>query len=140
MPHRPAILLAIPGIAAVAIGAYIPWIRPNPQRSNGEDHVPSILLPEMHAGIAEYSLLLLVLLATVVLFLELQPATRLHALIVGVAGLVCGTVPLYYLAVTSLVGFDATFVPAYGWYLSLGGGLLLSGAGAFHFLTTEFTA
>ncbi|WP_255191752.1 hypothetical protein [Natronobeatus ordinarius] len=116
-------LLALAGVAA---GAYLPWVRPNPDRVGETDAIPDILLPKMNAGIEEYSILLLLPAVAVLVLLVRGRDDRLQSLGILCSGIVALSLPLYYLSTTSLAGFGSTFVPTYGWYLSVAGGVLLT--------------
>lgn len=116
-------------LAAVAVGAYLPWIRPNTALVGDVDGAPDILLPKLHAGIEAYSLLLFVPALVILLLLVSRRADRLQSYAEFFAGVFIITLPVHYAYTTSLVGFDSVFVPAFGWYVTLAGGLLLSIAG-----------
>ncbi|WP_255167073.1 hypothetical protein [Natrononativus amylolyticus] len=116
--------LTLLALVIVTAGAYLPWIRPRSEAGA----VPDILLPEMNAGISGYSLLLVVAMLAV-LSLLVVGRDRRRSLATALAGTFVFTVGLYYVLATPLIGFDATFVPTTGWYLTVAGGLLLAAVG-----------
>lgn len=133
------VVLTITALTAVGVGAYLPWIRPNPNIPGNGDRVPDILLPEMNAGIEGYSFLLVIVVVIVLLSLVFGANSQYQSVVVSFAGVVSIVVPVYYLATTSLVGFDSTFVPTYGWYVTIGGGVLLAISGLVRFDPSTIT-
>ncbi len=131
----PTILVLI----AVTTGAFLPWIRPNPGLTGETDAIPAILLPKMNAGLEGYSLLLLVPVLAVLSILVFGRTARYRSLATLLVGGFTVLLPIYYLRSTSLAGFDSTFVPAPGWYVTIAGGLLLVIAGAVHRSPAERT-
>lgn len=126
-------------LAAVTGGAYFPWVRPNPNLVSTGDTIPDILVPKMNAGIEAYSLFLLVLVLVMVVMLARGRNDRSQSVTACIVGGCTILLQVYYLYATSLVGVNSTFVPTYGWYLTIGGGLLLVVVGTIHLLSTEPT-
>ena len=116
-------------LIAVLAGAYLPWIRHNAALIGDVDALPDILLPKMHAGIETYSLMLFVPVGAILALLILGRRGRLQPFAEVFAGVFIVSLSLHYLYATQLVGFDSIFVPAYGWYATIAGGLLLLVAG-----------
>ena len=124
---RASLALSIVGLAVVAIGSVLPWVRPNPTLVGRRDEIPAILLPQMNAGLEPYALLVLV--PAGVAAIGCAVAGRRAPAVALLAGTTTGLVPLWYLFSRSLIGFDGTFVPALGWYATVCGGVLLVLAG-----------
>ena len=124
-------------LAAVTVGAYFPWVRPNPDLAGTGDAIPDILLPKMNAGIEGYSLLLLVLILVMLVLVARGGSDRFQSVTAFTVGIFAISIPVYYIYSTSLAGFDSTFVPAYGWYITIGGGILLVVVGLIQLLSTE---
>ncbi|WP_435158111.1 hypothetical protein [Haladaptatus sp. DFWS20] len=117
-------ILVAGGAVAVAVGAYLPWLRTNPNLPPDAE-VPTIYYTGMGAGFEGFDF---ALLGAVGLVLLLRGASfRIPIRIV--AGVGTAVFPVYYLSYSTLFGFSATFVPALGWYLTVLGGILLSVAG-----------
>ncbi len=112
------------GLTMVVIGTLLPWVRVNPDRSG--EPIPDILLPHMHTGFewgSGFVLLPLVVLLALA-FLWSRPIQR-YLLVLG-GGLWVVAVPFQYIRELSLVGFQSTFVPWVGWYLTVTGGVLIA--------------
>jgi len=111
----------------VAVGSYVPWARPNPAQDS--HRLP--IFSKAEAGIELVSVFTLVPVVLVVALLALRVTGRLLSVaLLGTGGTVT-LIALFYVWELSLVGFDGSFVPAAGWYLTLGAGfvLLVLGAG-----------
>lgn len=122
---RDKILISV-GVIAVSAGAYLPWLKINPNLPPDAE-IPSIYIPGMNAGFEAFDFVLLSLAGLVLVF-RVSSRKRLQSVFtlltsVGTV-LFCG----FYLS-GSLTGFTATFVPAYGWYLTAFGGVLLTVVG-----------
>ncbi len=120
--YAPSIIVGF-GLTMIVIGTWLPWIRVNPNLAG--EPIPDILLPHMHIGFEWGSGLVIIplaLLLSLALFWS-RPVQR-QLLIIG-AGMWALIMPLNYLRELSLVGFQSTFVPWIGWYLTVAGGLLL---------------
>lgn len=118
-------LLLAGGVLGVALGTYFPWLRVNPTLP-ADAKIPTMYITGMESGIAglDFPLLGLVALAAVGQLGDSHSRLpSLFTLLTGVATVfACG----YYLASFPVVGFDGTFVPDRGWYLTvLAGGLLV---------------
>lgn len=120
---------------AVSIGTYLPWLRTNPNLPPDAE-MPTILLPGMNAGFEAFDFALLGSVGLVLFLRGVSSRKRLRSLATLLTG--AGTVLLCasYLSRSSLAGFDATFVPALGWYLTVLGGVLLSIAGGLRLPST----
>jgi len=127
------VLLAL---AAITMGAYLPWVRPNP----GLDQIPSIGFPGQNAGIGIFSLLLLLGVVLVLLVLFRGDDSRFQSLTEIVVGIGAIALLLYYLYSNSFVGFDAEFVPTYGWYVMLIGAIVLICVGSVQLAYPKFRA
>ncbi|MCU4743916.1 hypothetical protein [Natronoglomus mannanivorans] len=129
----------LPALAllAITVGAYRPWIRPNPERRGETDVIPDILLPKMNSGLEAYSVLLLGLVLAALAILVFERTARRRSLATVVVGSVTVLVAIQYLRSTSLAGFDSTFVPTDGWYVTVAGGILLVIAGLVLRLSTD---
>lgn len=121
--RAPQSVLTVCGASLVAIGSVLPWIRPNPALVGQRDGIPSILLPQMNPGVGIYGLVLFGVAGLAVATLAFDPSDRKRTAGVSLAGIVAVVLPVQYVVSTSLVGFDGTFVPSVGWYLTLAGGL-----------------
>lgn len=127
--NRSDAALAFPLVSAaiVAVGASLPWVRPNPSLAGQGDAVPDILLPQMNAGLEPYGFVILAVAAVAVAcaYAALR-VDRRAAVGTAVAGGAVAVVPIRYLLSRSLVGIDGTFVPTLGWYATVFGGLALA--------------
>lgn len=123
---RTKILLA-DGAVAVAVGAYLPWLRVNPNLPPNAE-IPTIYYTGMGAGFEGFDFALLGAVGLVLLLRRASFRTPIR-MVVGVGTAVF---PVYYLSNSTLIGFSATFVPALGWYLTVLSGILLSAAGGLH--------
>ena len=119
---------SVGGAIALALGAYLPWLRTNPALPHDAE-IPTILLPGMRAGIDGFDFALLGG-AGIVLALRLvgteQRRQSLFECVTGVGSLFLCVRHLFFYAG---VGGDATFVPALGWYVTVLGGVLLAVSG-----------
>ena len=111
----------------VSVGTYLPWLETNPNLPPDAE-IPTILLSGMNTGFEAFDFALLGLVG-VVLLSRVSSRQRLQSIVTLLTGL--GTVLFcaFYLSGSSLTGFNAVFVPAFGWYLTVLGGILLSVAG-----------
>lgn len=111
-------------LTIVVVGTWLPWVRVNPDRTG--EPIPDILLPHMHTGFEWGSGLVLIPLVILLAlaFLWSRPIQRYLLLLSG--GLWAVTIPLQYIRELSLVGFQSTFVPSIGWYLTVAGGVLIA--------------
>lgn len=121
-------LLAVLGALFVALGAYLPWLTVNPTLPPDAE-IPAVYYSGMDAGFTGVDYLL-VPLATITLAVQaagyrepVRSATTIVTSVVAV--LAC----VGYLFRSSTIGFGATFVPDLGWYLTFGGGVVLSAVG-----------
>ena len=130
-------VLAAVGALLLAIGAYWPWIQPNPQLEGERDAIPSILLPEMNAGIEASSLVLLALAGIAIATAVGHGRPRARAAAVATTGALTLLAAAYYLHSQSLVGFDGTFVPTLGWYATVLASVVLLGAGVDRWVRAE---
>ena len=115
------------GVTTISVGTYLPWLKINPGLPPDAE-IPTILLPGMNAGFEAFDFALLGLVGLVLLS-RVSSRKRLQTVITLLTGV--GTVLFCasYLSGSSLAGFNSTFVPALGWYLTVLGGVLLSVAG-----------
>lgn len=132
-------LLALAGAAAVALGAYLPWLMVNPTLP-ADAEIPSVHYTGMDAGLAGVDYLL-VALAALVFALHVvgyREPVRSATTIVTSAVAVLACVGALLLSPT--IGFGATFVPALGWYLAFGGGVALAATGGVEFVVAAALA
>ncbi|WP_434530103.1 hypothetical protein ACODNH_02305 (plasmid) [Haloarcula sp. NS06] len=115
------------GVTTISVGAYLPWLKINPDLSPDAE-IPTILIPGMNAGFEAFDFALLGLVGLVLLS-RAGSRKRLQTAITLLTGVGVVLFCASYISDASLVGFDSTFVPALGWYLTVLGGVLLSVAG-----------
>ena len=127
---RDRILLAS-AVIAVIVGAYLPWLRTNPNLPP-DAGIPSIYISGMGAGFAGFDVVLLSLVGLILVLRATGTRKLFQTVLTLLTGI--GTVGfcVLYLTESSLTGFSATFVPALGWFLALLGGVLLVVAGGRH--------
>ena len=115
------------GVITVPVGMSLPWLKTNPNLPPDAE-IPTILLPGMNAGFEAFDFALLGLVGLVLLSRG-SSRKRLQSVVTLLTGV--GTVLFcaFYLSSSSLIGFNATFVPALSWYLTVLGGVLVSIAG-----------
>ncbi|UPV98930.1 hypothetical protein M0R88_10345 [Halorussus gelatinilyticus] len=117
-------ILVAGGAVAVAVGAYLPWLRINPNLPPDAE-VPTINYTGMGAGFEGFDFVLLGAVGLVLLLHSSSFWTPIRI----VTGVGVAVFPVYYLSYSTLFRFSATFVPALGWYLTVLGGTLLSHGG-----------
>ncbi|MFC6824781.1 hypothetical protein [Halopelagius fulvigenes] len=131
MPHH-AVRNALPilvGTTLVAVGAYLRWLGTNPALPPDAE-IPTVHYPGMGTGIESWDFVVLGATSLALFALAFRPRTRLQSAITFLSGGTAMFLCAFYLRTFSpLVGFDATFVPAVGWYLTVLGGILLTGTG-----------
>lgn len=126
----------VAGVSGIAVGVYLPWVQTN-QNLSPTAQVPTILLDGMIPGVAGVDIILLGAagLLPILHLANVGEKSRLVLTLLSGVGTVLWC--LYHLFTSSIPGFDATigfnatFVPAEGWYLTVLGGLLLTVAGVF---------
>ncbi|RLM63656.1 hypothetical protein [Halorubrum sp. Atlit-26R] len=124
-PLRDRILIGVGGIA-VSAGAYLPWLKTNPKLPLDAE-IPTIYIPGMNVGFEAFDFALLGLIGLVLVFRG-SSRKRLQSVVTLLTGV--GTVLFCGLYLSgSLTGFTATFVPAFGWCLTVLGGVSLTVAG-----------
>ncbi|MDL0120491.1 hypothetical protein PNQ29_12250 [Halobacterium salinarum] len=115
------------GVIAVSVGAYLPWLKINPTLPLDAE-IPTILVTGMKAGFESFDFALLGLVGLVLLS-RVGSRKRLQTAITLLTGVGIALFCASYLSGSSLAGFDSTFVPALGWYLTVLGGVLLTVVG-----------
>ena len=91
--------------------------------------LPSIYIHGMDAGIEGLDFALLGLVIAVLALRRINSRDPLQPIFSLLAGVVVVLFCAHYLSDYSFTGFDGTFVPDIGWYLTVLGGVLLSAAG-----------
>jgi len=112
-------------VIAVAVGVALPWLTVNPTTAPATP-IPAVSLAGMDAGIGIFDGILLAITGVGILLRRCSQRRWVAAGVTLLTGLGVGGFCVLYLSTSALVGFDATFVPAPGWYLSLVGGLTLA--------------
>lgn len=125
-----ATVFGVVGSMALIIGAYLPWIKRNPNFTDGVD---LIYIYGMDTGFHDTDMALVVaaLIVIAVSFLIHQRKTRAATfLFVGVLSvLVCAN-----LFRNHQIGYSSGYVPDVGWYLALLGGFILCLTGGAYIL------
>ena len=119
------VLLGI-GVIATLVGAYLPWAQPNPELPP-DAKIPTYEFSGMYAGFGVFDVVFFVLMGAVIIsiyFLE----QRRQAIVTLLAGVVLLLTSTFYIS-GSTIGFNATFTPTLGWYLTILGGILWSLSG-----------
>lgn len=115
------------GVITVSIGTYLPWLKTDPNLPP-DAKIPMILFPGMNTGFDAFDFALLGLVGLVLLG-RVGSRKRLQSIATLLAGAGIVLFCAFYLSGSSLTGFNAVFVPALGWYLTVLGGMLFSIAG-----------
>lgn len=129
-------LLMVAGVSGIAVGVYLPWVQTN-QNLPQTAQVPTILLDGMIPGIDGIDFILLGAAGLVPVLYLANVGEKPRSALTLLSGVGTTLLCLYHLFTSSISGFDATigfnatFVPAEGWYLTVLGGLLLTVAGVF---------
>lgn len=121
-------ILLIGGTISIAVGAYLPWLRTNPNLPPDAE-IPTIYFTGMGAGFEGFDFALLGAVGLVLLVRAVSTRTMARTATTLAVGLGTIVFPEYYLSRSTLIGFSATFVPALGWYLTVLGGVLFTVAG-----------
>jgi hypothetical protein len=128
MRDRLEAALTIAGVVTVAVGAYAPMIRVNPDLPP-DAPVPQLYLPGMETGISGVDVLVLAPVGVVLALIVADGSRRIWGILALAAGLLAMFIAVFYPLEHRLVGFGDTFVPGLGWYVTvLGGALLVAGA------------
>ncbi|WP_162989898.1 hypothetical protein [Natronorubrum halophilum] len=115
------------GIMTVSVGTYLPWLKTNPNLPPDAE-IPTVLLPGMNTGFEAFDFALLGLVGLVLLS-RVSSRKRLQSIVTLLTGVGTVLFCVFYLSGSSLTGFNTTFVPGLGWYLTVFGGVLLFVAG-----------
>jgi len=136
MARRPILsALLVVGVSGNAVGVYLPWVQTNPSFPATAE-VPTVLLDGMLPGIRGLDFVLLGGAGLVPVLYVASVGEGARSVLTVLSGLGTVLLCLYRLSATPItgfdaaIGFDATFVPAEGWYLTVLGGVLLTVAGA----------
>ena len=121
-------MLLIGGAVSVTVGAYLPWLRTNPNLPPDAE-IPGIFYTGMGAGFEGFDFALLGLVGLVLLVHAVSARTMARTAMTLFVALGTTLFPAYYLSQSTLIGFAATFVPTIGWYLTVLGGILFTVAG-----------
>lgn len=121
-------ILLIGGTVSIAVGAYLPWLRTDPNLSP-DARIPTIYYTGMGAGFEGFDFALLGAVGLVLLVRAVGTRTMTRTATTLAVGLGTIVFSVYYLSQSTLIGFSATFVPALGWYLTVLGGVLFTVAG-----------
>lgn len=111
----------------VSVGTYLPWSKTDPNLPPDAE-IPMILFPGMNTGFDAFDFVLLGSLGLVLLS-RVGSRKRLQSVTTLLSGVGIVLFCAFYLSSSSLTGFNAVFVPALGWYLTVLGGILFSVAG-----------
>ncbi|WP_224447346.1 hypothetical protein [Haloprofundus salilacus] len=121
-------ILLIGGTISIAVGAYLPWLRTNPNLPP-DAKIPTVYYTGMGAGFEGFDFALLGAIGLVLLVRVVSTRTMARTATTLAVGLGTIVFPAYYLSMSTLIGFSATFVPALGWYLTVLGGVLFTVVG-----------
>lgn len=116
------------GVIAVSVGAYRPWLKISPDLPPGAE-IPTVYYSGMNAGFEAFDFALLGLAGLVLGLRAVSSRERLQSVCTLLTGVGTALFCVLYLSRSSLTGFTATFVPAFGWYLTVLGGVLLTAVG-----------
>lgn len=134
-PKLSNILLTLSGVVALLIGVYLPLFQRNPQLPP-DTPVPLGYVPQQSSGIRGFDLLFLLPAGFVVLLLFSGYWRHFQAVLSVLIGVLAIVFPVHYLFNTTLgIDASATFVPGFGWYGFVTGGILLVIAGGLRLFT-----
>lgn len=121
-------ILLIGATISIAVGAYLPWLRTNPNLPPDAE-IPTVYYTGMSTGFEGFDFALLGVVGLALLVRVVSTRTIARTTTTLAVGLGTIVFPAYYLFQSTLIGFSATFVPALGWYLTVLGGVLFTVVG-----------